>query len=118
MTLPLTPDTLRAAYDYICTTPPFSRWNMPEGEEIVFRVVRDPGLRGWYNRDGRGRHVIAISSRCIGHTNNLIATVAHEALHLHQRDTRMETPCAQHNAAFNKLAERVCRYHGWDPRLF
>jgi hypothetical protein len=47
-----------------------------------------------------------------------MAVMAHEMVHLHQRDVCMETPGAQHNAAFNKLAAKVCRLHGFDPKLF
>lgn len=117
MTLPLDPETLEAAYEYLRTTPPFNRWNLPDGEDVSFKVVRDPALRGWYDVRG-GKHTIAISSRCIGHSVNLIATMAHEMIHLHQRDVKIETSGTQHNAAFNALADRVCRHHGFDPKLF
>lgn len=116
MTLPLNRDTLAAAYDYLVTTPPFSRWNMPESEEIRFVVDRHPGRCGGYRREN-GRHVILISSRCVGFSDTLIRCMAHEMVHLHQGDVKMETG-AEHNRAFWKLAERVCKVHGFDERLF
>lgn len=116
MTLPLTPDMLAACYDFLCTTPPFNKWNLPDSEDVVFRVGRDPKLLGWYKLDD-GRHVIGISETTIGHTFSLVMVMAHEMLHLHQKDTRIETR-AQHNAAFRKLARVVCRFHGFDPKLF
>lgn len=114
--LPLTPDALRAAYDYLCETPPFRRWNLPDSDDVRFLVVRDPTLRGWY-RYQEARHVIAISRRCIGHTANLIATMAHEMIHLHEQNARA---CGrgEHSAAFKRWAAQVCRAHGFDPLLF
>lgn len=116
MTLPLTPDTLRAAYEYLATTPPFNRWNMPDSEDVEFRVASSRRICGWYRRVG-GKHRITISSGTIGRTASLIETVAHEMIHLHQGDTCMENQ-AQHNAAFMKLAAKVCGVHGFDERLF
>lgn len=121
MALSLTPDMLRAAYDFLCMTQPFSKWNLPDGEDVKFRVVRDPALRGWYTcrmRSGALYHIIGISSRNIGHTQNLIATMAHEMIHLHEAHAGMCKANVQHSAAFNKLAERVCKIHGFDVKLF
>jgi hypothetical protein len=117
MTLPLTRDVLAAAYDYLRATPPFNAWNLPEPDDIKFKVVRSPTLRGYYLRDEAGKQVIAMSARNIGHSINVIATMAHEMIHLHQGETNMENG-AEHNAAFNKLAARVCKLHGFDPKLF
>lgn len=116
MTLPLTPTVLAAAYDFLCATQPFSAWNLPDSEEIRFRIVRSPSLRGWYTREN-GKHVIAISSRCVGRTQSLVETLAHEICHLHEDRAGMLT-CAEHSAAFLKLAARVCKFHGFDEALF
>lgn len=116
MTLPLTADTLRAAYDYLETTPPFNGWNLPPSEDIVFKVTRSKHNMGeYYERNGK--HHIAVSSLLVGHTATLIALVAHECVHLHQRISCMETR-TMHNEAFRKLAARVCKAHGFDPKLF
>lgn len=117
MPLPLSPDILRAAYDYLCATPPYRSWNLPDGEEVVFRVAKSTSHQGWYGREG-GKHVICVSSAKIGRTISLIEVMAHEMVHLYQGDSRMETPGAEHNAAFRKLAARVCHAHGFDPKLF
>jgi len=118
MTLPITRETIAAAYDFLCTTPPFRGWNLPDSEDVSFRVIRDPHVRGWYMLGHDGKHTIAISSKCIGRTESLMETLAHEVVHLHQGEVNMETPGAEHNRAFYKLAERVCRVHGFDERLF
>lgn len=116
MTLPLTTETLAAAYDYLVTTPPFSRWNLPPSEDITFRVTRHKDRHGHYCRTG-DKHEIAVSAHVIGRTQSLMEVLAHELVHLHQAHACMETK-GQHNAAFVKLAARVCAVHGWDPKLF
>lgn len=118
MTLPLTPDTLKAAYDYLATTPPFSKWNMPDSDDVKFVVARSPTHHGWWDKKRWAKkHLIAISRAKVGHTTTLLATVAHEMLHVHQREAGMETR-GEHNAAFRRLAARVCRFHGFDEKVF
>jgi len=34
MTLPLTPATLTAAYEFLRTTPPFKGWKLPHADEV------------------------------------------------------------------------------------
>lgn len=112
----LSPSALRACYAFLRECPPFKAWQLPDPAVVVFKVARDPSLRGWYIRR-KGRHTIAISSGCIAHTGNLVMTMAHEMIHLYQR----EHSCHQggeHNAQFKRLADRVCAIHGWDPKLF
>lgn len=116
MTLPLTPDTLKAAYDYLATTPPFSKWNMPDSDDVRFRVTRHKDRFGHYCRVG-GKHEIVVSTHLVGRTDGLMQTMAHEMVHLHQAEACMETP-AQHNAAFRRLASAVCRFHGFDEKVF
>lgn len=107
---------LAAAYDYLNTTDPFRKWNLPPSEDVKFKVVRSPAVRGWYRLDKAG-HVIAVSSRCIGHTLSLMAVMGHEMIHLHEAHAGA---CGrgEHSAAFNRWAEQVCRAHGFDHKLF
>lgn len=116
MTLPLTPEILRTAYDFLTTTLPFNRWNLPDGEDVVFRVVRNPKVFADYLHS-RGKHVIRVSGATVGHTETLLRTMAHEMIHLHEQQAGMAT-ANQHTKAFWKLAARVCRYHGFDPKSF
>jgi len=83
----------------------------------VFKVIKDPALRGSYRRDRLNRHVISISAASIGFTESLMETVAHEVIHLHEALTGLET-AAQHGRAWNKFADQVCRIHGFDRKLF
>lgn len=117
MTLRITPDMLAGVYGFLQTTPPFYKWNLPDPDDVVFKVCGSYKIRGYYLWDN-GRHIIGISRQFVGYAPSLIETMAHEMIHLHQRDSKMETPNTQHNAAYRKLAERVCRVHGFDPTLF
>ena len=114
--LSLTPHTLATAYKFLNSTPPFREWNLPEASDVLFTVVRDPTLRGWYKRI-KGKHVIGISSNVIGHTNSLMLVMAHEMIHVYEAHVGICTR-GEHSAAFRKLAQRVCDVHGFDPKLF
>lgn len=122
MTLPLTVENLAAAYEYLRTTPPFNRWNLPEGDEIKFRISRITNEFGSYFWDREKKiHIISISSASVGFSTTLLTTMAHEMIHLHLQITGMESKngtANTHNAAFRKYASETCRVHGFDPRAF
>jgi len=47
--------------------------------------------------------------------------MSHEMIHLHLEATGMESRSGDantHNMAFRKLAARVCKLHGFDPKAF
>lgn len=113
--LPLTPAILCAAYNYLNETAPFHRWNLPDGDDVHFSLCRSKHVRGWYWFKN-GRHYIRISSGCIATTGSLMATMAHEMVHLHEQATKCNT--GEHTAAFHKWAAQVCKVHGFDLYLF
>lgn len=113
MSITITKPMLIAAYELLRTTPPFTGWKLPDAGEIDFAVVRDRATYG--DCDGE---MLRVSSSRHGHLQTLLATVAHEMIHLHQMRRRLETPNTQHNADFRKRATRVCRLHGFDPKVF
>jgi hypothetical protein len=118
--LPLTPDTIAAAYEYLRSLPPCLRWNLPEPEDVVFKVSYRTGEFGRYQKVG-DKHVISMSIVAIGHTETLMRYLAHEMIHLHLEITGMESRNGNpntHNAAFRKFADRVCKIHGFDPKAF
>lgn len=116
--LPLTVDMLRAAYDYLCTTPPFAKWNLPDGEDVKFRVGKTANLCAWVEKISRKPHyTIVISQAKTSQTVSLMQHMAHEMIHVHLYMVGAETG-GEHNAAFRKLAVQVCKYHGFDLRLF
>ena len=119
--VPLNVETLQAAYAYLSTTPPFSKWNMPDSEDVVFVVERNSSVYGQYWNMGTRKkplHHISASIKKISHTITLIELMAHEMLHLHQDRTRQATAGVEHNAAFLRDAEKICAVHGFDPRSF
>lgn len=113
--LHLTPEMLRASYEYLRATPPFRRWGLPPADEIEFHVTRHKDKAGECESSGGQEPVIRISSQLIGWTQSLMETMAHEMIHLHL-DRRGER--ASHGASFKRTAAQVCRRHGFDPKLF
>jgi hypothetical protein len=108
MTLPLTPETLAAAYDYL-----------PESEEIIFKVSRSRRWFARYRWNGK-RHTIEISSNAVAHSSTLLEKMSHEMVHLHLEELKMDsrgTPDT-HSGAFRHLAEEVCSVHGFDPKAY
>jgi hypothetical protein len=119
MTLRLTPAMIQGAYEFLRVSPPFSRWKLPHGDEIEFRVSRRRDIMGAHNTYVRLlNHIIDVSDETVGHTATLIETVAHEMIHLHQAEKRSHTPNTEHNAEFHRFAKLVCRHHGFDPKGF
>jgi len=120
MMLKLTPEMIAAAYSYLCTSEPFSGWNLPDPDDVTFRVSRRPGEFGRYQLIG-GRHTIAMSGASIGQTSTLMRYLAHECVHMHLEITGMESRSGgpnTHNAAFRKFAAQVSKVHGFDPKAF
>lgn len=115
MTLSLTPAVLRAAYDFLNETQPFCKWNLPDGEDVEFRVVRDRLTHAWHSVVDK-KNVIAISILTVGHTTTLMRAMAHEMVHVHER--RSSCNATGHSRAFAKWGAMVSKYHGFDPREF
>ena len=115
MTISLSPDMLRAAYDFLNETSPFNKWNLPDGEEIEFRVVRSRDKYAYHDLDG-GKQTIAFSSLTVGHTATLIRVMAHEMVHVHER--RQSPSATGHSRAFVRWSAQVCKCHGFDPKEF
>jgi hypothetical protein len=120
--LPLTPDMLERAYEYLRASPPFRSWELPHADQVSFRVMGARDRLGHF----RGRHrrargedgfsEIAISAKHVSSTNLLLATMAHEMIHLYQDETG--TARGHHNPGFLRLAKRVCNFHGFDFENF
>ena len=119
MKLALTPSRLAATYECLRAFPPFCNWKLPPASEVKFRITQHADREGHYTRYvGTTQHIIAVSSKNIGHFNSLAAVTAHEMIHLKQGVAKTETPNTQHNAEFRRHAERICRQFGWDPKTF
>ena len=114
MTLRLTPDMLAAGYDFLRTTVPFARWRLPHSDELGFHVVRHASLSADFGVEG-GVPFIRISETNNGHTATILASLAHEMIHLRQHLT---SDRELHGPRFHRMAERVCAAHGFDPKIF
>jgi hypothetical protein len=118
--LKLTPELLAGGYEFLRITPPFKAWRLPPASHVEFVVSRHRLYVG-YHRGIRHKvrsHEIGVSAVCVGHTNTLLKTIAHEMIHQYQQRARTETAHTEHNAEFMRLARKVCCYHGWDEKEF
>lgn len=117
--LHLTEEIVRAAYDYLNATMPFARWNLPHGDEVVFKIVTTRSMWGWYSHDAckdrKHQHEISISQTAVSHTYTLMGVMAHEMVHLHTTQAKMPT---NHGPTFRKLWAEVAASHGFDPGPF
>lgn len=111
----LTPEGCAALYDALRAHPPFSRWALPESDEIEFHVTRDKRCFGMYHYGDD--HAITVSEAVVGHWSTLSETMAHEMIHLFQSINNSQTK-AEHNTEFRKLAAEVCREFGFDLKAF
>ena len=115
MTLRLTPGVLRAAYDLLCETPPFDKWNMPDGDDMKFKVSRNGREYGTVEACGPDVSLY-VSEKTVGSWATLLATIAHECIHIHQINTGQDL---DHGPAFKKWAALVCKHHrDFDPKNF
>ena len=119
MALHLTPDILVGTYNLLRVTPPFRLWHLPEPEAISFVVGADPRLRGYHSvTPGANDHQIMLSVNAISRLDTALPVMAHEMIHLFQHIAGRLTKGGVHNADFHRLAARVCRHHGFDPKAF
>lgn len=116
MTLRLTPDLIAAGYDYVRESQPFKGWGLPESDEVGFAVVKDTTMYADFCLY-KGEPLIRVSEKLHGHTVTLLATIAHECVHLYQYLHKLDKG-GEHNADFKRRAARVCQIHGFDPKTF
>src|SRR5262249_54597678 len=87
MTLDLTPDMLAGAYDYLRLTNPFLGWKLPKSGRVKFIVMKTPHYHADIIYDDAKPEkfpIIRVSRGKVGHTLTLMATMAHEMIHLYQ----------------------------------
>ena len=117
MAFPLTPAILKQVYDLLSVTEPFARWNLPDSDEVQFKVQRgrSASARLWTGK----KSVIAISTACNGHINTVLSSMAHEMVHLHEHRCKIRSRGPDHHGvAFREWAAQVCEAHGYDLKLF
>jgi hypothetical protein len=116
--LHITPAMLEAGYELLLTTLPFRRWKMPAVDEIHFyaKTIDKPGTHGtqgqyWF--DGKSHHLQVNPARHFT-LASMLMTLAHEMVHLRVG----ELDRGAHGAEFHRLADQVCRHHGFDRGQF
>lgn len=115
----LTPLMLERCYDYLLSTPPFNKWRLPSADDVEFHI-KDFGDRYADHTALKRRHRIRICARLCRKNGDLVASMAHEMVHIHQRrlDRKRGRWSAGHGPVFKRLAKAVCRQHGWDVATF
>lgn len=107
--------SLEHAYAYLRLTPPFNRWKLPYPHEIRFYVTRTTTMYGTYDHDPNAEHEHTICASAVKNddTETLMATMAHEMVHLHlgRRDD-------DHGPKFKRCAALVCKHHGFNLEEF
>lgn len=102
----LTPDTLRATYDYLRAMPPFRRWRLPPGRAVTFKVARMDDFAEC--EECNGQFTLRVSERTNGHLITLLQTMAHEMGHMHAG--------MNHGKAFHRAMRQVAKHHGFDEK--
>ena|SRR3990167_5353870 len=119
----LTPEALRASYEYLRSTKPFNGWNLPAAEEVEMKVVSISDIAGDHSTYRRqhwkkyGRHIIRISDKTVSSTDRLLRTMAHEMIHVGQEECGTATK-GEHNKDFYKRLQAVAHIHGFDSKWF
>lgn len=112
MRFQLTPTLMENTYDYLCKTPPFSRWKLPEADDVEFHVTQSLVFGDHYMVGDQ--HVLRMSTRRTGCSNILILTMAHEMVHVSLGWSEK----AEHGKEFRRRAKQVCDFHGFDLKSF
>ena len=116
MPIPLNAEMLAHCYDYLACQPPFSSWNLPPSEDVVFKISFSKKNYAHYQWIS-GVHHIVVSRHAITRHDLLLATMAHELVHLHQEQCGIMSN-NPHDAAFSRYADRICRVHEFDRKSF
>lgn len=111
----LTPETLRASYELLLTTPPFSRWKLPPANEIGFAVSRHKTRFADWRYDGK--HHIRASLHKHTQLPTVLRSIAHEMAHI--RVYQVYAGAAEHGPEFKNVCKAICKEHPyWDYAEF
>lgn len=124
---PITIDVMRQTYELLAACPPFVDWNLPPSEDISFGRTHLKDLRGRYYAHAYAGHtkdaskikkqLIRINPRYNRTMDDLLQTMAHEMIHLHEHRSGMMTQ-AQHSEAYLMIARDICKRYGWRSDSF
>lgn len=109
----ITPDLVEAMYELLRSTRPFRRWKLPHADEVEFHVIASPRFYADHCIDRR--HILRISATRVSSLATLVPTLAHEMIHMRQAGLKARDV---HGRTFQKMADQVCREHGFDRGAF
>jgi len=114
--LHVTPAMIEAVYELLRTTPPFRGWKLPHADDVEFGVTQSHHFFGVTRRQD-GKFSVHVSCRKNKQLGTLIATVAHEMIHIRQ-GVIGEWHGPDHGKTFHRMADQVCRWHQFDRGAF
>lgn len=109
----VTKKSILLAYQMLRGMAPFCGWKLPT--KIETRVVSDASMFGSFETEPS---LITISTARVWDVNQLVATVAHEMIHLHQHRLKRLDADNPHDAFFLECAREVCVSLGFDKENF
>ena len=101
------------AYQMLREMEPFCSWRLPL--RVHTKVVSDPSMYGCFEDCP---DTITISTAKVWDVEQLVATVAHEMIHLHQHKLKQLSDTNPHDAFFMEQARIVCVCLGFDKENF
>ena len=108
----VTRKSILLAYQMLRGMEPFCGWKLPA--TIQTKVVNDISMYGCFEDPD----IITISTARVWDVNQLVATVGHEMIHLHQSKLKILSEDSPHDAFFMNCAKQVCVNLGFDKENF
>lgn len=102
-------------YELVRTLPPFSKWGLPEADEVEFHISGFRDKHGDYSKDP---HTIRLSRHSTAHLNTALEVMAHETLHMAQAILRIAPKHEGHDAWFREKWVHIAKDYGWDAKKF
>src|SRR5258708_23719946 len=110
MHLKLSPEILRATYDFLCELPPYNKFNLPAGEDVQFRLLTTRDRYADHYRR-KGKNIIRVSTSNVTSIGVLVRAMAHEMVHVYLDNNKIAGR-HHHGVAFRAIGRIGCK-HLW-----
>lgn len=112
-------DDMVHAYDWLRSKPPFKRWKLPHSDDVEFHCVplAADAQAEHYVRSDNERHVFRLNPKRHRTIFSVTQTMAHEMCHMREYQLGYRRKGC-HGWMFHRLADQVCRHHGFDRGQF
>lgn len=112
--IPITPETVKATYEYLLNFPPFCKWKMHAARNLTFLVT---AYKTEYAQYDHAKKALRVSSLNVSKQQTLIKKIAHEMIHVHEDALNRNT--VKHDSVFFfRCRDRVCKHFDFDPADF